>query len=109
MGCQGSGQLPSESTSLGFVIEDVGAPVPTLNLSCLSVIDGSVGPQTPGLFCFDPGICTLLSLVFSSGLSMATLIFYSVLISPNCCVMTHNTIVFQIWKKTSMLNSTIPV
>lgn len=106
---QGPGQLPSESTGISFVIEDVGALVPTLNLSCPSIIDGSVGPHTPGLFCFDPGICTLLSLVFSSGLSRATLTFYSVLISPNCCVMTHNMIVFQIWRKNSMLNAAILV
>lgn len=92
--------MPSESTRINFVIEDVGALVPTLDLSCPSVIDGSAGPQTPGLFCFDPGICILLSLVFSSGLSRATLIFYSVLISPNCCVMTYNMIVFQIWRET---------
>lgn len=45
-------------------------------------------------------ICTLPSLVFSSGLSRAALIFYSVLISPNCCVMTHNMVMFQIWRKT---------
>lgn len=45
------------------------------------------------------GICTALGLVFSFGLSRATLVFYSMLISPNCCVMTHSGIVFQVWRQ----------
>lgn len=76
-GWQGPGHLPSESARIGFASEDVGTRCPPwTSVGCLSVTEGSAGPQTPGLFCFYSGICALPSLVFSSGLSRATLIFY---------------------------------
>lgn len=84
---------------MGFVNEDLGALLPTLDLCGPSAKEGSAGLWVPGPFYFDPGSCTLLSLVFFFGLSVATLVFYSVLISPNCCVMIHSMIVFQIWRK----------
>lgn len=68
--------------------EDLGTMLPTLDfLGLLS------------LFFLTLGICTALSLVFSFGLCRATLVFYSMLISPNCCVMTHSGIVFQVWRQ----------
>lgn len=36
-GWQGPGHLPSESARIGFASEDVGTPMPTLDLSWLSV------------------------------------------------------------------------
>lgn len=51
-GWQGSGQLPSESTRLGFVSEDVGAPMPTLDLS----------PLQKGLLALRLLVCAVLML-----------------------------------------------
>lgn len=69
--------------------EDLGTLLPTLDLLGLLSL----------FFFLTLGICTALSLVFSFGLCRATLVFYSMLISPNCCVMTHSGIVFQVWRQ----------